>query len=293
VKQAAGGLRAVLRATRNARSGRPGTTTPASWPARPTCSTPGARALAARRQQRIAWGSGFAWNPSNRLEAAQEPAQPGAGAEGARAARMDWQPVPWAGVISRRRRATPACATCPSTRRSRSAAPGPCGALLVKDTDLAWSPRGEERALALRPGPGRELGGLTLHAEAALQRGSEIAPPRDDETFLRVAAGALRASGETTLSLEYFYNGEGYSDAAMDAYLRALDVAWRPRRIRACRPRRSRPRSRATWRRRPSPSPRDGLRRHYLQAAVTRGAAGGAWSWSARGVVGFRTAGSR
>ena len=73
---------------------------------------------------------------------------------------------------------------------------------------------------------GRDLGWAAVHAEAALYEGAEMFPPRDDTLFFRVVAGALRTSGENAFALEYFYNGEGYSDGDTSQWLSGLDRAW-------------------------------------------------------------------
>ena len=50
-------------------------------------------------KQRIAWGSGFAWNPTNRLEPPKNALNTTLEQEGALAARVDWVPAPWASVV--------------------------------------------------------------------------------------------------------------------------------------------------------------------------------------------------
>jgi len=59
--------------------------------------------------------------------------------------------------------------------------------------------------------------------EGALYRGSEIDRLRPDDRFARVVAGALWSPGDSTISIEYFHNGEGMDDSAFDAYLDRLD----------------------------------------------------------------------
>ena len=50
-------------------------------------------------KQRIAWGSGFAWNPTNRLEPPKNALNTTLEQEGALAARLDWAPAAWASVV--------------------------------------------------------------------------------------------------------------------------------------------------------------------------------------------------
>jgi len=69
---------------------------------------------------------------------------------------------------------------------------------------------------------GRTWGPIALHAENALYRGSEIDPSRGDDLFLRVSTGALWSPGDSTFSIEYFFNGEGMNDAQFRVYLDRL-----------------------------------------------------------------------
>ena len=110
------------------------------------------------------------------------------------------------------------------TRRSIAAR----GRLLVKDTDLALVlSGGENQKTLLGLDLGRDLGRLaTLHVEASIYGGSELPPLREETTFVRLVAGALRTSGENAFALEYFYNGEGYSDATAARWLVGVDEAW-------------------------------------------------------------------
>jgi hypothetical protein len=50
-------------------------------------------------KQRIAWGSGFAWNPTNRLEPPKNALNTTLEQEGVLAARFDWNPASWASVV--------------------------------------------------------------------------------------------------------------------------------------------------------------------------------------------------
>ncbi|MCM2254495.1 MAG: hypothetical protein NDJ94_02370 [Vicinamibacteria bacterium] len=180
-------------------------------------------------KQRLAWGSGLAWNPTSRLEPPKNAAVPGLELPGAWAARIDWQPAAWAGVM-----AVAARAETVSDREAveRSEAEGAAaGALrmrfLVRDTDLALVVSGgEEQRTLVGFDLGRNLGGsVALHAEGAFTRGAELFPPRDDETFFRLAAGGLWTRGDDAVALEYFFNGEGYEDAEVATLLSRADAA--------------------------------------------------------------------
>ena len=50
-------------------------------------------------KQRVAWGSGFAWNPTNRLEPPKNALNTTLEQEGALAARLDWAPAAWASLV--------------------------------------------------------------------------------------------------------------------------------------------------------------------------------------------------
>jgi len=245
-------------------------------------------------KQRIAWGSGFVWNPTNRVEPPKNPINSGLEQEGAWAARMDVVPASWAGVALVATRGDTAIGDLPfgATPRKRAA-----GAIrvrfLVKDTDLAVVASGGQG----RPGLwgfdlGRDVGPVTVHAEGAFYRGSEIAPKRPDDTFFRVAAGVLRAAGQTSLALEYFYNGEGYDGAQMAGYLSLLDSSFAA----ASDPRRTpaeRERALGTYLAEAGVpySGGLGLRRHYLQASWGRAGIRGEWSLTARALVGLSDGG--
>jgi hypothetical protein len=246
-------------------------------------------------KQRIAWGSGFAWNPTNRVEPPKNPLNTSLEQEGALAVRMDWVPASWVGVILLAARSEAAASDLPfdaPAERRRAAAVR--ARFLAKDTDLALvlsGGKGHPSLVGLDVG--RDiLGRVSAHAEAALYRGAELAPAREDELFLRLASGLLWTSGESALSAEYFFNGEGYTDRQLAAYLASLDAAYgrasdptlppaaREQALLAYLGAATRPYGAGL-----------GLRRHYLQAAWTRSPAGGRWSVAARGVLGLSDGG--
>ena len=245
-------------------------------------------------KQRVAWGSGFVWNPTNRLEPAKNPVNAGLEQDGVWAARMDVVPAPWAGVV------------LVATRGDTHVGDLPFGAppvkheagalrvrFLVKDTDLALvASGGQGRPSLWGLDLARDAGPFSLHAEASLYRGSEIAPARPDRTFFRVATGALRVIGETSLAVEYFYNGEGYDDRQMDAYLAALDASFaasQDPRLPPAQQQQARERYLAG-----AAVPYSGglgLRRHYLQASWGRSHVGGSWTLNARALLGLSDGG--
>jgi hypothetical protein len=246
-------------------------------------------------KQRLAWGSGFAWNPTSRLEPPKNPLNTGLEQEGALAVRMDWVPASWVGAIlvAADGEAAPGdlpFAAPPADRRTAAVR----ARFLVADTDLAVVVSGGKGQPSLYGFDlGRDLlGRVSLHAEGAFYRGAELAPPREDETFFRLATGLLWSSGETSLAAEYFFNGEGYDGPQLAAYLARLDAAYarvgdpalapaaRQQALAAYLGTATRPYAAGL-----------GLRRHYLHAAWTRSAAGGRWSLAARGVVGLSDGG--
>jgi hypothetical protein len=243
-------------------------------------------------RQRIAWGSGFAWNPTNRLEPPRNPLNTSLEQPGADAVRVDLIPSPRAGVILVASRSREDVSDLPYGREGRLRRGLAARArVLVADTDLALVVSGGDNVRTLVGlDVGRALfGPATGHVEASAYRGAEMPPARDDTLFFRVAAGLLYPHGErTSLSLEYFYNGEGYDDAAFDDYLAQLEGAarvmqdpLRPPEVRAA----ARDAYLAT-----AAIPYAGglgLRRHYLQASWSRGEPGGKWTAALRAVAGL------
>jgi hypothetical protein len=243
-------------------------------------------------KQRIAWGSGLAWNPTNRLEPPKNALNTTLEQEGALAARVDWAPTSWLSFVA-------AGATTDAQPRdlpvaAGESAPRRTAALrtrfLVKDTDLAVVVSGgENQRTLLGLDVGRDVGGLfTAHAEAAVYQGAEMLPPREGETFLRLVAGVLRTSGENAIALEYFRNGEGYSGAQAEAWLGTLDRAWSTATNPALPPE-VRETAAATYGAAASiPYAWGlGLRRNYLHASWTRGGATSVWTPAVRTVIGL------
>lgn len=242
-------------------------------------------------KQRVAWGSGFAWNPTNRLEPPKNPVNTGLEPQGAWAVRMDVIPSAWAGLILVAAQGTTNVGDLPFPTREAERTTGAVRArFLVRDTDLALVYLGgkNQKTLVGFDVARDVFGRVSLHAESAFHRGSEIDPQRQDETFFRVAAGALYAVGTTSTTLEYFFNGEGQTDAENDRYLAALAAAYA-----------------ASQDPRLPPAAREGalgrylglasvpfsggmgLRRHYLQGAWSRSEIKGEWSVALRAAVGL------
>jgi len=243
-------------------------------------------------KQRIAWGSGLAWNPTNRLEPPKNALNTTLEQEGALAARVDWTPTPWASVIAvaattdAQPRDRPVASAAAERRKSLALR----ARFLAKDTDLALVVSGGENQRTLVGlDVGRDVAGLfTAHAEAAVYEGAEMFPPRDGETFFRIVAGLLRTSGENAFALEYFRNGEGYSDPQAEAWRSTLDRSW----FLATNPARPAPvREEAAAAYAAAGSiPYSwglGLRRNYLHASWTRGGATSTWTGALRAVVGL------
>jgi hypothetical protein len=246
-------------------------------------------------KQRVAWGSGFAWNPTSRLEPPKNPLNPSLEQQGALAVRTDWIPNAWAGVILVAAETESVLTDLPIGTSPRTRRTGAVRArFLVKDTDLAVvfsGGRGQRTLLGLDVG--RTFGEVSAHAEASTYRGAELPPPRDDQRFARVAAGLLWTRDQTSLSAEYFYNGEGYSQDALDLYLASLDRAYRhsidpalPPEIRAAEQQRYLALAAVPF------AGGLGLRRHYLQGAWSRGTASGTWTAALRGVVSLQDGGT-
>jgi hypothetical protein len=241
-------------------------------------------------KQRIAWGSGFAWNPTNRLEPPKSALNTTLEQEGALAVRLDWVPASWASVV------LVGATTDASPRDLPLATPEPerhdSAALrarfVVKATDLALVVSGgrNQRTL-LGLDLGRDLGWAAVHAEAALYEGAEMLPPRDDTVFFRIVAGALWTAGGNAFALEYFYNGEGYSDAGVDGWLAGLDRWWAAATDPALAPELQQAALGAYAAGASIPYAGGlGLRRHYLHASWARGGATSVWTGAVRTVFG-------
>jgi hypothetical protein len=178
-------------------------------------------------RQRTAWGSGFVWNPTDRIEPPKSPANPGNERPGIDAARLDTSPTDWASLTLVAGRANVTLTDLPGSL-ARETDPEWTGAvrarLLVRDTDIALTYlAGTKQRGLLGLDLGRTWGAIALHAESAVYRGSEIDRARSEESFLRVSAGALWSPGDSTFSVEYFFNGEGMDDAQFLAYTERLE----------------------------------------------------------------------
>jgi hypothetical protein len=246
-------------------------------------------------KQRVAWGSGFAWNPTSRLEPPKNPLNTGLEQEGARAVRLDFIPTAWAGIILIASETEAAASDLPFDAVAPKRRTGAVRTrLLVRDTDVAFVfSGGRNQRTLVGIDLGRTFGAWSAHAEAATYAGAELPPARDGERFLRVAAGVLWTHEQTSVSAEYFHNGEGYAEDALQAYLGALDRAY----VASTNPLLP-PDARADAREsylRLAAAPFTGglgLRRHYAHASVSRGTASGVWSTALRAVVGLDDGGT-
>jgi len=178
-------------------------------------------------RQKTAWGSGFVWNPTARLEPPKSPANPGTEQPGIDAVRMDVSPTDWASLTLVAGRAQTSLTDLPGAL-ARETEPEWTGALrarlLVRDTDVALTylaGAGREGLLGLDLG--RTWGPLALHAEAAAYQGSEIDAARPGDSFWRLSTGGLWSPGDSSFSFEYFFNGEGMKGARFRAYTARLD----------------------------------------------------------------------
>lgn len=239
-------------------------------------------------KQRVSWGSGFAWNPTSRLEPPKNPLNPSLEQQGALAVRTDWIPSAWAGVILVAAQSESAATDLPLAAPARTRRTGAVRArFLVRDTDVAvvFSGGRNQRTL-VGLDVGRTFGPISAHAEASTYQGAELPPARDDQRFARLVAGLLWTRDQTSVSAEYFYNGEGYSQEMLDLYLANLDAAYEhsidpalPPAIQDVERRRYLALAAVPF------SGGLGLRRHYLQAAWSRGTSSGTWTAALRGVV--------
>jgi hypothetical protein len=242
-------------------------------------------------KQRIAWGSGFAWNPTNRLEPPKNAFNTTLEQEGVLAARLDWVPSAWASLVlvGVTTDATPRDLPLETPEPERRDALALRARFVVKDTDVALvASGGKNQRTLLGLDLARDLGWTAVHAETAVYRGAEMLPPRDDTVFVRVVAGALRTSGDDAFALEYFYNGEGYSDAATGRWLAGLDQAWAAATNPALPPEVQQGALAVYVAGATIPYTAGlGLRRHYLHASWTRGGATSVWTGAVRAVLGL------
>lgn len=246
-------------------------------------------------KQRVAWGSGFAWNPTNRAEPPKNPLNTGLEQEGARAVRLDFIPTAWAGVILLASETAAGSTDLPFDAAAPRRRTGAVRArFLVRDTDVAlvFSGGRNQRTLAGLD-LGRTIGAWSAHAEAATYSGSELPPSRADERFFRVAAGVLWTRDQTSVSAEYFYNGEGYAQGALDGYLGELDRAYAAS-VSPLLPPDQRAAARESYLRLAAVPFTGGLglRRHYAHASVSRGTASGVFTTALRAVVGLDDGGT-
>jgi hypothetical protein len=246
-------------------------------------------------KQRVSWGSGFAWNPTSRMEPPKNPFNTGLEQEGALAVRTDWIPNAWAGVILVAAESEAASRDLPfDTPAPERRTAAVRTRLLLGDTDVAVvfsGGRGQRTLVGLDLG--RTFGPVSAHAEAATYSGAELRPARDGERFARLAAGLLWTRDQTSVSAEYFYNGEGYDQGEFDLYLAELDSAYRhsldvflPPAVREAEARRYQQLIGLPY------SGGLGLRRHYLHGAWSRGTSSGKWTAALRAVVGLGDGGT-
>lgn len=178
-------------------------------------------------RQKTAWGSGFVWNPTDRIEPPKSPANPSNERPGIDAARLDTSPTDWASLTLVAGRAKVTLTDLPGSLASTTD-PEWTGAvrarLLVRDTDIALTYlAGTKQQGLIGLDLGRTWGAIALHAESAVYRGSEIDRTRSADSFLRVSTGALWSPGDSTFTFEYFFNGEGMNDDEFQAYTARLE----------------------------------------------------------------------
>jgi hypothetical protein len=242
-------------------------------------------------KQRIAWGSGFAWNPTNRLEPPKNAFNTTLEQEGALAARLDWVPSARASVVlvGATTDATPRDLPLATPEPERRDSLALRSRFVVESTDVALvASGGKNQRTLFGLDLARDLGWAAVHVEAAVYRGAEMLPPRDGTTFLRLVAGALRTRGENAFALEYFYNGEGYSDLGTQRWLAGLDQAWAVATNPAVPPEVQQQALAVYAAGATIPYTAGlGLRRNYLHASWTRGAATSAWTGAVRAVLGL------
>ena len=188
---------------------------------RPTASTVGDRASACGWASNGSRGCSGLWNPDRPSRAPAESLQHRPRGGRARGAYWDWIPASWVGVVlcgaGQLARALGAAAPHPGRRaphrRRASALPGEAESSAPAAASLGstWArPRGTRLGLC-----------RASRCTGALR--TTLSGPRRSS----VPRSATRTpSRNTAISVEYFHNGEGFSDAGMDAYLTALRLTF-------------------------------------------------------------------
>jgi hypothetical protein len=242
-------------------------------------------------KQRIGWGSGFAWNPTDRLDPPKNPLNTSLEQEGVLAVRLDWVPAAWASVavVGATTEATPRDVPFADPDVKRRDAAALRAQFLMKETDVALvASAGKNQRTLFGLDVARALGGaLAVHAEAAFYEGAEMLPPREGSRFFRIVAGALKTRGNDAFAIEYFYNGEGYSDAEAARWLDGLDRSWEKAFDPSLSPElRLSALSAYGFAARIPYAGGLGLRRQYLHVSWSRGAATSVWTGAVRTIIG-------
>ena len=238
-------------------------------------------------KQRVAWGSGFAWNPTIRLEPPKNALNTSLEQEGVWALRGEWTPAAnvTATLVGARVETQPGDRAVSESIPARYGAAA-CLAVLIENVDVALvGSVQEERDGLVGLDLARSVGGrVTAHLEAALYGGSEM-PPARTGAFWRVVAGLLYTRGEEAFALEYFHNREGYDDRQRAEWLGALDAAYTASRD-VTAPPALRERAFASYVLATNvPDAGLGLSRDYIHASWTRSHVAGEWGLSLRGVA--------
>jgi hypothetical protein len=237
-------------------------------------------------KQRLAWGSGFVWNPTSRLEPPKNPLDTSLEQPGVAAVRADWTPssITRLTLVAARVETRSADSPIDLPKDTRAGAAARLGLTLAKMDVAAVVSLKEDRAPLFGADAARTLGGkVSAHVEAAAYD-SEL-PSTAEGMRVRIVAGLLYTRDAQSFALEYFRNGEGYGDRERGAWLAGLQTAYATSTNDAL-PEATRNAARASYLAGTVLPYRGlGLGRDYVNASWTHRPVAGAWELSVRGLA--------
>ncbi len=154
-------------------------------------------------KQKLSWGTGYAWNPTDLFNVVKDPLKPTAETEGVNAIRLE-APVGPANI---------SVVTAPEKTLAQSRWAGKVKTSL-ENIDLSISTYGGG---AQRRSVGFDFAGsfkdVGLHGEILAARGSDLRQKEDPWYAKGVFGGDYAFTGGTYVALEYYHNEEGFATA--------------------------------------------------------------------------------
>ena len=243
-------------------------------------------------KQRIAWGSGFAWNPTNRLEPPKNALNTTLEQEGALAARLDWAPAAWASVVlvGATTDATPRDLPVAEADVERRDTAALRARFLVKDTDVALvASAGKNQRTLFGLDVGRDLGWAARSRRGRPLRGRRDVPaPRRHSLLPHRGRRPEDERGERLRPRVLLQRRGLLRRGHGSLWLAGLDRSWAAATNPALPPEQQQQALAAYAAGASIPYAGGlGLRRHYLHASWTRGGATSVWTGAVRTVVGL------